>query len=460
VKPNIVFIIADNQSSWTLGCYGNEEILTPQVDRLSQGGVRFSNAFCSNPVCSPNRATCLTGLMPSQHGVHNWLGFEEPDAQMGPNAYCTIREFRTLPQVLSADGYQCGMSGKWHLGDSLNPQLGFTYWFAKPKGHTLSFHDSEAIWQGKVYRETRYYLDAITDHAIDFLQQAAGSPFFLYVGYNGPYGLDQEMRTGHRNRHTAYYADKKLSCFPREDAHPWLIENRDCIRNETVMRSYAAAVSGVDDGVGRILDALAGLDLAGETLVIYTADHGLCAGHHGYWGMSDHGRPLTMFEENLRIPLILRHPGRIPAGGTCDVTVCNYDLFPSLLEYLDLPDHPGQGPPMPGRSFAAALVGEGLNWGEEITFHEYENTRTARTPEWKFTKRFPDGPDDLYDLLNDPGERENLVDEPRHAAVRQSLAGRLHDFFEKYVDPEYDLWRGGISKAGRSIPNIKESDAV
>ena len=125
MKTNLIFIITDNQSPWTLGCYGNEDILTPNIDRLASEGIRFTNAFCSNPVCSPNRATLLTGLMPSQHGVHNWLGTEKPDAQMGSHAYCTIREFTTLPQVLADTGYDCGMSGKWHLGDSLHPQLGF-----------------------------------------------------------------------------------------------------------------------------------------------------------------------------------------------------------------------------------------------------------------------------------------------------------------------------------------------
>jgi len=100
-KPNVVFIMTDNQSPWTLGCYGNAEIATPNIDRLAREGVRFTNAFCSNPVCSPNRATCLTGLMPSQHGVHNWLGTEKPDAQMGPEAYCTIGEFLSLPRLFS-----------------------------------------------------------------------------------------------------------------------------------------------------------------------------------------------------------------------------------------------------------------------------------------------------------------------------------------------------------------------
>ena len=144
-RPNILFIMTDNQSSWTLGCYGNEEIRTPHIDQLASEGVLCKNAYCINSVCSPSRATYLTGLIPSQHGVHCYLGGEDPDAQMGPEAYCTIGEFANLPRLLSESGYNCGLSGKWHLGDSLHPQQGFSYWFTKPKGHTSTFYDAEAI---------------------------------------------------------------------------------------------------------------------------------------------------------------------------------------------------------------------------------------------------------------------------------------------------------------------------
>jgi arylsulfatase A-like enzyme len=458
MPPNFVFIISDNQSPWTLGCYGNEDILTPNVDRLAREGVRFGNSFCVNPVCSPNRATLLTGLVPSQHGVHNYLATEEPDAQMGPDAYSTIGEFVTLPRLLADAGYRCGMSGKWHLGDSLHPQLGFTYWFAKPRGHTASFYDAEAIWEGEVYTEPRYYLDAIADHAVDFLRGTGDEPFFLYLGFNGPYGLDHDMRVGHRNRHTEYYEDKKLACFPREDPHPWLRQNRDCINNQTAMRSYAAAVTGVDDGVGQVMHALEELGVSDDTLVVFTADHGLCAGHHGFWGMADHGRPLTMYDENLRVPLVLRHPDRIPAGTVCETTVCNYDFLPSVLEYLELANHPLAEPTRPGRSYAPALAGEPLEWDDETTFHEYENARTIRTRRWKYTHRFPDGPDDLYDLQEDPSERENLAGDPEHAESQRELRGRLDAFFARYADPQYDLWRGGTSKAGRAIPGLADTE--
>ncbi|MBT3376265.1 MAG: sulfatase-like hydrolase/transferase [Lentisphaerae bacterium] len=453
MSTNIVFIVTDNQSPWTLGCYGNREILTPHVDRLAADGTRFTNAFCTNPVCSPNRATLMTGLMPSQHGVHSWLGREDPNAQMGPGAYCTIAEFANLPQICADAGFDCGMSGKWHLGDSLKPQLGFGYWFAKPQGHTSSFHDADAIWQGQVYKEPRYYLEAITQHALDFIEQPREGPFFLYVGYNGPYGLDHDMRTGHRNRHTAHYANKDLACFPREGTHPWLKQNQDCIGNLTAMRSYACAVSGVDDGVGAILDCLRRNELERDTLVVFTADHGLCAGHHGMWGMGDHSRPLHVFQENLRVPLIFRHPARIPAGRAIGTVTNHYDFFPSMMDYLGLGEGKLQSLPLPGRSYAGSLLGQVVDWGEEITFHEYENVRSVQTPQWKLVQRHPSGPHELYDLVSDPGESHNLVEEMGQAEIRAELIARLRSFFTEHADPEYDLWQNGRSKAGGIFEN-------
>src|SRR3954463_11150890 len=122
IRPNVLFILTDNHGAWTLGCYGNKEIQTPNIDRLAKEGMRFTRAFCNNSVCSPSRATFLTGLLPSQHGVHAYI----PEAaQIGPKAYCVIQEFRTLPKILADSGYTCGLSGKWHLGANLQPQIGF-----------------------------------------------------------------------------------------------------------------------------------------------------------------------------------------------------------------------------------------------------------------------------------------------------------------------------------------------
>ena len=140
--PNLVFILTDNQGAWTLGCYGNPDIRTPHIDQLAGEGIRFTRALSSNPVCSPTRATFLTGLIPSQHGVHSFL---DPKYMMGPEAYNTLREFTSIGEVLRDSGYVCGLSGKWHLGDNLKPQEGFSYWITKPDGHTNEFYTQDVI---------------------------------------------------------------------------------------------------------------------------------------------------------------------------------------------------------------------------------------------------------------------------------------------------------------------------
>ncbi len=449
---NVVFIMTDNQGAWTLGCYGNDQIRTPHIDALATGGVRCSQAYAVNSVCSPSRATFFTGLIPSQHGVHCYLGSEKPDSQMGPDAYGTIDEFVTLPQLLHDNGYRCGLAGKWHLGDSLRPQIGFDYWFTKPKGHTSSFYNAEAIWEGEVYEEPRYATDVITEHAVDFLDQAAAGdePFFLFVGYNGPYGLGEHMYYTHENRHTEYYADKELTCFPRESVHPWLNQFRDCIGNPISMGGYASAVSAVDDGVGEILSRLQAHGVAEDTLVIFTADQGLCAGHHGMWGMGDHSRPIHTFEEAMHIPLIFRHPQNIPAGGVFDGRTCNYDFLPSVLDLLDIQaQRPASHPTLPGESYASQLRGSSAAWNEDEFFHEFEMVRTVRTERWKYSWRKPDGPDELYDMIEDPGERWNRAGDVDCREVIDEHRRRIEDFFARYADPQWDLWRGGSTKAGR-----------
>jgi len=442
-RPNVVLILTDNHSAWTLGCYGNKDIRTPNIDRLAAEGMRFERCFSSNAVCSPTRATYLTGLIPSQHGVHSYLG---TGSLKGPSAWYTLSEFRTLPRILHEAGYTCGLAGKWHLGDCLYPQDGFTYWVTKPGGHTTTFYGADVIENGAVRKEPSYLTDFWTRHAIRFIEQNKDRPFFLYLAYNGPYGLGGWLSEPGRNRHVAYYADKELPCFPREPVHEWLRANRQFVGNLTAMRRYSAEVSGVDDGVGEIMATIRRLGLDDNTLVIFTADQGLAGGHHGLWGMADHGRPLNTFDDALHIPLIWRFPGRIRAGGDSNILVSNYDFMPTLLSYLGLGDRMAKSPESPGRDYSGVLRGRTTPWDNTV-FYEYENSRMIRTDRWKLTLRFPSGPNELYDLGSDPGERNNLIDQPEHADMQRALQQRLERFFEHYADPKYDLWKGGMSKA-------------
>jgi arylsulfatase A-like enzyme len=415
---------------------------------MAKEGTLFERSYSSNAVCSPTRATYLTGLMPSQHGVHSYL--TAGGAQTGPKAYCTIAEFRSLPEILQGAGYVCGLSGKWHLGGNLTPREGFTEWVTMPHGHTTTFYGAEVIEDGQVRKEPGYLTDFWTDHAVRFIETNKEKPFFLFLAYNGPYGLGGSLNNPARNRHAAYYADKDLPSFPREETHPWLHANRKFMNNIGAMRRHAAEVSGVDDGVGRVMATLKAQGLDENTLVVFTGDQGLAGGQSGFWGMGDHTRPLTGYDWTMHVPLIWRHPGRVSAGKRSDLLVSNYDFLPSVLDYLGLKDKQAAEPPSPGRSYAAALRGKPAGW-ENVMFFDFENVRAVRTDRWKLITRFPDGPDELYDLKADPGERANLIDQGAHAATRKELRKRLNEFFARYADPKYDLSRGGQSKASRLI---------
>jgi arylsulfatase A-like enzyme len=448
VRPNVVFILTDNQGAWTLGCYGNKDIRTPHIDRLASEGVRFTRAMSSNPVCSPTRATYLTGLIPSQHGVHSYLGGEKPNAQIGPDAYCTIREFASLPKILKEAGYVCGLSGKWHLGANLTPQEGFADWITMPAGHTREFYDQEVIENGKIRKEPKYLTDLWTEHAVSFIDKNKDRPFFLYLAYNGPYGLGGLLNNPGRNRHVGYYADRPLLSFPRDAMHPWQFNNKQFLNNPVSIRRVATETSGVDDGVGSVMAALKKHGLDDNTLVIYAGDQGWMGGQNGLWGMGDHTRPTMVHDLMMQVPLIFRHTGRIPAGKTSDLLVSNYDFLPSALSYLDLKEKSPKA--SPGRDYSPVLAGKPVEW-DNVVYSEMENTRSIRTDDWKYVARRPSGPYELYDMKADPRERVNLYGQPVHAAKQKDLAARLDRFFAQYADPQYDIWKGGRSKASRLV---------
>ena len=444
--PNVILILTDNHGPWTLGCYGSPEIRTPHIDRLAKEGTLFERAYANNAVCSPTRATYMTGLMPCQHGVHRYLG--AGGAQIGPRAYCTISEFRTLPKILHEAGYVCGLSGKWHLGGNMQPQEGFEYWITKPHGHSPGFYDQEVIENGEIRKESMYLTDLWTKHGVQFIEENKQRTFFLFLAYNGPYGLSTAMHEPIRNRHRDYYeANNEMQSFPREEPSPWLRSQLNNINNLTAMRKYAAETSAIDDGVGTIMESLRANGLDKNTLVVFAADQGLAGGHSGFWGMGDHTRPLTAYDPTMWIPLIFWQPDSIVAGARLKYLVSNYDIFPSLLHHLNLADQLPDQPPLPGRNFAAALRGDSVSW-DDVVYYEFENVRSIRTNDWKYIERIHQDPNELFDLKRDPGERRNLYGKAAHAKTQQALEARLDDFFERYADPKWDLWSGGSSKSG------------
>ena len=171
-RPNILFILTDDQGAWAMGCAGNGEIRTPNLDRLAATGIRFENFFCVSPVCSPARASILTGRIPSQHGVHDWLRAGNHIGEGALTEYLAGQPGYT--DYLAAASYTCGISGKWHLGDSHHPQKGFSYWEVHATGGG-PYYGAPMIRDGELAREPAYVTDKITDNALAFLEQEAGA---------------------------------------------------------------------------------------------------------------------------------------------------------------------------------------------------------------------------------------------------------------------------------------------
>jgi arylsulfatase A-like enzyme len=441
--PNLVFILTDNHGEWSLGCYGNPDIKTPNIDRLAEKGTLFEKTFANNAVCSPTRATLMTGLMASQHGVHSFLAAGR--VQISDRAYYTLEEFQTLPSLLVDAGYTAGLCGKWHLGENLKPQKGFTEWVTKPHGHTTGFYDQEVVENGKVRIEPEYLTDFWTDRAVNFIEKNQSKPFFLYLAYNGPYGIGQCMHEPIKNRFAEVYGNQSLPSFPRGESQPWNV-NKKWIGDLAAIRKYAAEVSGVDDGVGRIVSTLDKLGLTEKTLIVFTADQGTACGHAGYWGMGDHSRPRSIFDWTLSVPLIISNPKLVKSGQRVPEQVSNYDIYPTLLSLLGLKRTAG-GDPLPGRDLSPFLRGERPEW-EQAHFIDYQNLRGIRTAKWKYIERFKEEPPrELYNLSADSVEHHNLADDPAHQQTIVELKKQMDKFFQKHANPKWDLWKDGQSKS-------------
>ncbi len=238
------------------------------------------------------------------------------EGQIGDDAHCMIDEFRSLGEILADAGYTCGLSGKWHLGGNLEPQEGFTSWITMPHGATSEFYDAQVIEDGKIRTEPTYLTDLWTERGVKFIEENKDRPFFLFLSYNGPYALGKSAAATKHG--TATPPTTPTSNCPRSRAArciPGCSTTRSTSDNPTSMRRLAAEVSGVDDGVGEIMETLERLGLDDNTLVIFTADQASAGGQHGLWGMGDHTRPLHAFDGTMHIPLICPSARRArPAG--------------------------------------------------------------------------------------------------------------------------------------------------
>jgi choline-sulfatase len=432
-QPNILVIMSDDHAQWASGCYGNQELHTPTLDYLASTGVRMENAFTPTPVCSPARASFFTGRLPSQHGIHDWL--QEVDETVKQRDW--MEGETTLAQFLADAGYQTALVGKWHCGRGTEAQPGFEHWCSF--GHRQTVHRGEhTYWcNGQPRSLTGNTTQVVTDLALDFLRTRDTSrPFFLFVGYVATHSpwID------HPERLVARYNTATFRDIPVDIAYPFgrIVGKPVPPGQREALAQYYAAVSEIDEQVGRIVDYLAANSLTDSSLLVYLADHGLNCGHHGIWGKGNGTRPLNMLEESIRIPLLFHGLSQLFPGLVRGEFVDHCDIFQTLLDCagVTLPEDMAIQQRYPGQSFLHLLQGDFLaDWKTE-NYGEYGNLRMIRTCTHKLVRRYPTGPCELFDLSADPRETTNLFYLPEAQSLVQVLTEHLEAFFALHEDPD------------------------
>jgi len=361
-----------------------------------------------------------------------------------PPAVSFLDDFVCYTDVLKENGYVCGLSGKWHLGNSLLPQHGFSHWFCHQLGHG-PYYNAPMVRDGKAVSEPDYITDVITDDAIAFIERNKNSLFYLSVHYTAPHS----PWIGHPKEMVESYEDCAFKSCPQEALHRWYGPKTPyCQGNREMLKGYFAATTAMDCGIGRLMQKLNELDIRTNTLVVFASDNGFSCGHHGFWGKGNGTFPINMFENSVKVPMIMSHPGSIRTNAVTSAMTSQYDFMPTLLDYLNLSFL--QDGTFPGRSFKPVLLNEtDQNHENLVVYDEYGPVRMIRTSEWKYTHRYPFGQNELYDLVDDPGERRNLVDDESKANIVTELRHRLSKWFARYVQYEMDGTRFPVSGGGQ-----------
>ncbi|MDJ0354596.1 sulfatase-like hydrolase/transferase [Paenarthrobacter sp. PH39-S1] len=459
VRPNILFVLSDDQGPWALGCAGSDEIQTPVLDGLAARGTRLENFFCVSPVCSPARASLMTGQIPSRHGVHDYL----TGVEVGANAPDYLAGQPLFTDVLAEGGYQLGLSGKWHLGANDASRRGFVHWYGLEGGGS-PYRQATMYRDGSRETVTDYLTDVITADALAFLDGAAPGPdpFFLAVNYTAPH---KPWKGQHPREFEALYDDCAFESCPQEPAHPWQpTVDGIPIGGEADVRAalvgYFAAVSAMDAGIGALLERLETLGQTENTLVIFSSDNGFNCGHHGIWGKGNGTFPQNMYDSSVKVPAIFTWPGHIAAGSVRPELLSAYDVAATILELAGL-DKSGfeDGP---GQSFAGLIAHEAGPVRAEVSrtaparavvvYDEYGPVRMIRTATWKYVHRYPHGPHELYHLGVDPQERSNLIHEASAGDTLADLRAELARWFSKHASAAFDGAALPVAGAGQFQP--------
>ncbi|HMN40926.1 MAG TPA: sulfatase [Phycisphaerales bacterium] len=440
-RPNILYIMADDHATHAIGAYGSVINTTPNIDRLAREGMRFTNCFCENSLCTPSRAAILTGTFGCRNGVLVLSDRLDPSKA-------------TFPRLLSAAGYQTAIVGKWHL----KRQPGeFDHWDVLPDQGV--YHDPVFLTPGKRSKIPGYVTDIITDKCIDWLEQRDPTrPFLLMCHHKAPhrpwqpdekharmyenvdipepatFDDDHATRCDAARRQKMAIEDltrTDVKADPPEGLTPAQLRHW---KYERFIKDYLRCVASMDDNIGRLLEYLDTHDLAKDTIVIYTSDQGFYLGDHGWFDKR------WMYEESLRMPLIVRYPAHIKAGSTCDRFVQNVDFAQTMLDFGGA-TAPGE---MQGASFRPLLEGREGPWDRPAVFYHYYEEGTehhvaahygVRTDRYKLIRFYSEVRAwELYDLREDPRELRNVYDDPAYAPIVADLKARLERLKARYGD--------------------------
>jgi len=429
-QPNVVILFTDDQGTLDVNCYGSKDLYTPNMDKLADNGVRFTQAY-AHTVCCPSRAMLMTGRHPQRSGVHHWTQ-GDMNAKKGINM---ALEEVTLAEALKSAGYRTALYGKWHLGahkDYGPKKQGFDEFFGIRDGfidnynhyflHGKGFHD---LYEGTtpVKAPGEYFPELMTNRALKFIDENKCGPFFLYVPFNIPHYPEQSLK-----KFEAQYADMK----------------------DEARKSYGAIVSTTDYYIGLVLKKLEEHKLTDNTIVVFMSDNGHSEetgyrirvdehksgypkGHFygasggGYTGKWI-GRKGNFLEGGIRVPAIVSYPAKLPKGAVRDQAITAMDWMPTILELCNVPHN---GPKMDGHSLVKILHSETAKSDYKDMYWAWGNQWAVRDGDWKLIGN-KDRSLSLHNIAEKNPEQKNYIKEKPELVKRLKA---MHDVWAKEVQP-------------------------
>ena len=438
-RPNIVFVLIDDLRWDEIGVAGHPYIQTPNIDQVAATGAYFQNSFTTTALCSPSRASFLTGQYAHTHGITDNLARNEQSHRLN-----------TFPQMLDAIGYDTAFIGKWHMGNDDTPRPGFDTW-AVMKGQGEAINPEFNV-DGDRKQIQGYVTDILTDMATDFISKPRTDPFLLYVSHKALHPNITQLDDGSSvaspsgiagfiaaNRHDGMYSTAVQTRRPNFAVPPTdkpvltrQIGNlpplsRDTVTPDQIIQDRQEMLMAVDEGIGKILESLGKISALDDTIIVVASDHGYWYGEHGLYAE----RRLA-YEEAIRIPLIMSYPRKIQSGLRPAETVLSIDVAPTLLEYAGAEIENG----IQGHSLIPVIEGTAENWRNSFLLEYYSDTvferienmgyKAVRTDRYKYIQYTDlDGMDELYNLQDDPYELKNIIDEGNAADIIEEMKQEL-----------------------------------